>query len=543
MVIQQDNDIEELDKLFKLKGKKVAQKKYYELLQNRQIAENPELELKFKHIKCRSWSGVLVVTLVMRPDKFSCPNNCHYCPNEPGQPRSYLSSEPAVSRANENDFDPIRQFNSRLSMLHKNGHLLNKIEIIVLGGTFSSYPRDYQEEFCRDIFYAANTFNQNIRDKFDILKEQKINETAIVRIIGISLETRPDSITPLELMRFRKLGCTRVQIGVQHTDDDILKTLNRGHTVKTSIKAIKLLRNYGFKVDVHIMPDLPGSDPDKDKIMMYKILETSDFKPDYLKIYPCLDVEYTEIRNWKNQGLWKPYSEEGKGEKLLEVCMYAKQYSKYYIRFNRIQRDFPEERPGVIGYSSDNIRANFRQLLQNECKKKGISCKCIRCCEVKHRKFDINHKYFVDKYLASQGIEYFICCASPDRKILYGFVRLRLCKDNFQNCAFIRELHVYGTINDIHDKAIKNSTQHKGIGKTLMKIAELYSYINGYKQILVISGVGVREYYKRIGYTFQENGYYMQKVITFHHMIILVINLLFVWFKRILNVFKVYAYK
>ena len=312
---------------------------------------------------------------------------------------------------------------------------------------------------------------------------------------------------------------------MQHTDNLILEKLNRGHTVETSIKAIKLLRNHGFKVDVHIMPDLPGSNPEKDKEMMYKILHTSDFKPDYLKIYPCLDVEHTEIRNWKLAGLWKPYSEEGKGEKLLDVCMYAKQYSKYYIRFNRIQRDFPEERPGIIGYNSDNIRANFRQILQNECKKQGITCKCIRCCEVKHRAFDKNHKYFVDKYPASDGIEYFISCASQDRSVLYGFVRLRLSKQNFAKCAFIRELHVYGTINDIQDKGTENSTQHKGIGKKLMKMAEIYSYINGYTNILVISGVGVREYYKKIGYAFQERGYYMIKCMSIINFIMNIIRL------------------
>ena len=197
----------------------------------------------------RSWSGVLVVTVVMKPSKFSCPFDCHYCPNEHGQPRSYLSSEPAIMRANRNDFDPIYQFNNRMDMLGKNGHSLDKIEIIVLGGTFSSYPRHYQEEFIRDLFYAANIYTQKIdkREKKDIQFEKTENEKADKKIIGISLETRPDMITKFELQRFRKLGCTRVQIGVQHTKDSILEYVNRGHTVEQSKKAISLLKNAGFK--------------------------------------------------------------------------------------------------------------------------------------------------------------------------------------------------------------------------------------------------------------------------------------------------------
>ena len=536
--------IQDIENTFKILGKKAAHARYTEFVNLKQIEANSEYELKFKHIKCRSWSGVLVVTLVMRPDKFSCPFNCHYCPNEPGQPRSYLSSEPAVARANQNDFDPVKQFNCRLDMLRKNGHTLNKIEIIVLGGTFSSYPRTYQEEFCRDIFYAANTFESESREKMSILDEQNVNETTNVRIIGISLETRPDLITHYELMRFRKLGCTRIQIGVQHTDNFILEKLNRGHTVEQSIKAIKLMKNYGFKVDVHIMPDLPYSDPEADKVMFHHILDTSNFKPDYLKIYPCLDVDFTEIRNWKQDGRWKPYSEEGNGEKLYEVCKYAKSISKYYIRFNRIQRDFPEEKPGLLGYQSNNIRCNFRQLLQNQCKKEGIVCKCIRCCEVKHRAFTKNHWYYIDKYDASEGTEYFISCTSYDRSILYGFVRLRIGSETFQKSALIRELHVYGSISDVKEKADGHSTQHKGVGKNLMAIAELIAYRNKFYNILVISGVGVREYYKKLGYTNNFKGYYMKKRIKLSWQMLRVVwlfmKLIFYWTLKKIFIHNIY---
>tara|TARA_B100001094_G_scaffold324240_1_gene376521 strand:+ start:140 stop:1726 length:1587 start_codon:yes stop_codon:yes gene_type:complete len=472
---------------------------------------------------CRSWSGVLVVTLVTGPGKFSCPFNCKYCPNEPGQPRSYLSSEPAVARGNESAFDPVGQFNSRLGLLRKNGHQLDKIEIIVLGGTFSSYPRSYQTEFIRDTFYAANTYSDEIkRDRLSIEEEQTINETARYRIIGVSLETRPDFITKVELMRFRKLGCTRIQIGVQHTDNAILEFVERGHTVEQSIKAIKLMKMNGFKIDIHIMPDLPTTTPEKDKQMIRRIMNSKDFQADYLKLYPCLDVDFTEIRNMKLNGTWKPYAEEDNGEILIEVCLEAKIHSKRWTRFNRIQRDFPEAREDLVGFRSNCIKTNFRQYLQNAAKKKGIKCLCIRCLEVKKQKLG-KYKLFIDSYEASGGIEYFIHYSSYDKNILYGFIRLRF---NFhddstvffqlQDTALVRELHVYGLIQVVNSNNTGNSTvQHKGMGKQLVNMAETISYFHGYKKIAIISGVGVREYYKKTGYKLEGEGLYMTKELSF----------------------------
>ena len=477
-----------------------------------------DIEELIKPIKAvRSWSGVLVVTVVLRPDKFSCPNDCHYCPNEPGQPRSYLSSEPAVSRANRHEFDAVRQFNARLTMLHNNGHVLDKIEIIVLGGTFSSYPRSYQEEFIRDLFYAANIYTlKETRESFDLASEKEINETADKKIIGISLETRPDLITKYELKRFRKMGCTRVQIGVQHTDNDILDYVNRGHTTEQSVKAILLLKQSGFKVDVHIMPDLPGTTPEKDKEMIKKTLTHSDYIPDYLKLYPCLDVDFTEIRKWKETGKWKPYTEFNKGQTLLEVCLEAKRYSKEYIRFNRIQRDFPAEKPDVLGFASDHIKSNFRQTLQIFAKKNGVYCKCIRCREVKNMRVN-NPILNIQKYDASLGKETFISIDSKNYKTLYGFIRLRYnSKDHsvfteLNNFALIRELHVYGYIQPTQNKSIKAQVQHRGFGKMLVARAEIEAYLNGYRQIAVISGVGVRNYYRKLGYTLQFQTEYMCK--------------------------------
>ena len=267
---------------------------YQQLLNKGELKKNNAMDSYLVKLPVRSWSGVLVVTIVLRPDKFSCPYDCKYCPDERksngadyDMPRSYLSSEPAVMRAMEVDFDIAKQFNSRIDTLKKNGHEIDKVEIIVLGGTFSSYPRDYQSEAMRDIFYAANIYNKTEkRDPLSLHTEQAINETNDIKIIGISLETRPDQINKHELRRFRELGCTRIQIGVQHTDDEILKIINRKHDVQCSVNAIKLMKDFGFKVDIHIMPDLPGATPEKDKAMFDEVFLTDKYKPDYVKIYP-----------------------------------------------------------------------------------------------------------------------------------------------------------------------------------------------------------------------------------------------------------------
>ena len=532
-MILSKQDIEDLCSKEKLSKKQLKEKyngklDYYStmLLANKQV---------------RSWSGVLVITVVMRPDKFSCPHDCYYCPNEPGQPRSYLSTEPAVARANENDFDTVRQVHSRLNMLKNNGHNIDKLEIIVLGGTFSAYPRDYQVEFITDLYYAANTYNTEYsRNKYDLYSEQKINESASYKIIGVSLETRPDHINKYELIRLRNYGCTRVQIGVQHTNDTILENLNRGHTNYESIKAIKFLKSNGFKVDVHVMPDLPNSTPLMDKDMLRIVQESPDYSPDYLKIYPCLDVDFTMIKSWKVMGLWKPYSEENINT-LIDVIIHAKKHSKYYIRYNRIQRDFPESKHG-LGYTSKTIKTNLRQIVQNHAKKNNVFCKCIRCTEIKNKSIRCtkNLRLHTDTYKASDGYERFISYASDNRKTLHGFIRLRfnesktyICFKSLQDCALIRELHVYGFIQDTRNKdKNSNNTQHHGFGKVLLHIAELYSLCYGYKNIAVISGVGVRKYYEKFGYKFCPDGKYMIKKL-YNHDIFWAITLIYTFMKTL----------
>jgi ELP3 family radical SAM enzyme/protein acetyltransferase len=541
-------------KKFKITPRKdVLTHTYQRLIADGTLAKHNAMDIYFVKLPVRSWSGVLVVTIVLRPDKFSCPYDCKYCPNETikngatyDMPRSYLSSEPAVMRAMEVDFDIVKQFRSRVNTLRENGHEIDKVEIIILGGTFSSYPRDYQYEAMRDIFYAANTqaqqtqaqqtqvqaqqTNAHARDRSSLQTEQHLNadKETTLKIIGISLETRPDQINKHELRRFREYGCTRIQIGVQHTDDEILNIVNRQHDVACSIKAIKLIKDYGFKVDIHIMPDLPGATPEKDKLMFDEIFSTTKFCPDYIKIYPCLDVTYTEIRKWKEDGRWKPYSELNGGKELIDLILYAKkQLIPKWIRINRIQRDFPEEHTNneFKGYLSDTHKSNLRQLLDNKMKKDGVSCKCIRCREIKNYSYDMRDvRQNIMTYEASGGVEKFISYDDNKNDRLLGFVRLRLPYKNtidehfipaLRGAALIRELHVYGGLKRVATTTKKeiSKPQHNGFGKRLVIMSEIIAWWYGYKSMAIISGVGVRAYYSKLGYELKDS--YMVKKLTF----------------------------
>lgn len=512
----------------KIPSKSILSTCYQELKKQNLIDENFNLEKYLIHKKVRSESGVVVITIVMKPDKFSCPFNCHMCPDERienganvDMPRSYLSTEPAEMRAMEVDFDTVLQFRSRMMTLEKNGHKPDKAEIIVLGGTFSTYPRNYQEEFIRDIYYAANTYfsYSDDRERKTILDEQKINETAECHIVGITLETRPDQINKSEIERFRYYGCTRVQLGIQHTNNQILDKINRRHHVEHSIKAIRMLKEYGYKVDIHIMPDLPGSNKELDMKMMEDIFLTDKFQPDYIKIYPCLDVQYTEIRKWKEEGRWKPYAEENNGNDLIDVVVYAKKLLPYWMRINRVQRDFPvsSKKNNFVGYVSNTIPTNFRQMVLKKLHSYGLTCKCINCREIRDKESNPEKAILrIDKYEASEGIEHFISYNSKDMKHLYGFVRLRFnLKKNKgpfdNNYAFIRELHVYGQVEKVNEKTQSDTVQHMGFGKKLLKQAEKIAWDYGYENIAIISAVGTREYYRKQGYNLK-NTYMIKKL-------------------------------
>ncbi len=520
---------------------------YHKILLKRKIKPDKTLARLLRKREIRTLSGVAVITVLTKP--YPCPGQCIYCPNETGMPKSYLANEPAAMRAVLTKFNPYTQVKVRLDALRINGHETDKIELIVLGGSWSAYPKKYQTWFIKRCFEALNG-----KTSKTLAQAQKLNEAAEHRCVGLTLETRPDMITSSEIKRMRELGCTRVELGVQSIYDQVLKLNKRGHTVKQTIEATKLLKQAGFKVMYHLMPNLPGSTPAKDLKMFQKIFSGSDFQPDLLKIYPCIVTKNSVLYRWYQQGKFKPYSDK----QLKELLIKIKKQIPCYVRLTRLIRDIPAE--SIV---AGNKITNLRQLITNDFK----DCKCIRCREAGHQKenykFQItpirlrsgcleqsretnikqiqNLKLQIQKYRASCGTEYFLSYESKDRKVLYAFLRLRI-NDNINNnffnelkgAALIRELHTYGELTPL-GKAGK--VQHLGLGKKLMTEAEkivkkmeinpapLSRTIRGIKKnappanknkkwcgarkIAIISGIGVRQYYEKLGYRLE--GTYMIK--------------------------------
>ena len=519
-------------------------KKYYSL-------NKIKMELYLTLIKnlqtkaCRSLSGILEVAIMTSPDNMAgsndgCDYDCYFCPKQKGFPRSYIKEEPAVRRAAQFKFDTIKQLYDRLSSYMSNGHDIDKLEIIVLGGTWSSYEYEYQKEFVTKVYYAANTFytreGRGSERKMKSLEEEiEINMTALCKIIGFTIETRPDTINQTEILRLREFGVTRVQIGVQTTNNRILRKINRGCYNKDTIRAIKLLKNSGFKVLIHLMPNLPFSNPEIDKQSFDDVLYNSEYQIDELKIYPTSvtttsDKDNTEvltvIEKWYNDGKYVPYSQE----ELYEVIKYFKEIVPKHIRISRVFRDIP-----ISNISGGARVPNMRQVLQKRMEDEGKYCKCIRCREIKDTHFNKEDIYYETlKYESSGGIEYFISanikskCLNPHKSTLVGFLRLRLPTrnltnnevldflPNLQDSSIVRELHVYGRMIPVHyykNNYKEKTSQHLGIGKELMKIAERISRKNNYSKISVISGVGVRKYYEKQGYALDNT--YMSKKLYF----------------------------
>ncbi len=514
------------------------------------LAENRETHSRQTHIepymqikKVRNGSGVIVITVLTSGRIFSCRYDCYYCPNEPGQPRSYLMKEPAVARANDNDFDPYRQFMNRATSMFLQGYHVDKIEIIVEGGTIACYDKQYLKWFMAQLYKAANDFYVPTHNRIPVVTLEDMlskgdheidcfldqmktkNMTAISKIIGLTLETRPDCINQTEIEFFLLVGCTRVQLGIQHTNYDILKGVNRQCTTNDAIKAIKMLKDCGFKVDIHLMPDLPGSNPDLDIEMFNRVLKDEGLQADDWKIYPCMTTEYTEIKNWYENGTYTPYAETNL-EDLIRVLMDVKSKIHPWIRINRLVRDIPVK-PYVIGGLK---RADLRDVIHKRLIDAGTPCKCIRCREVKHADFTPdrieNVICRVRLYPASNGLEYFISMEDKHDDTLYGFVRLRLCSNpglgfvtELANAALIRELHVYGTSTPAWSQSKSDThVQHRGYGKQLVQKAEEIARYHGFSKMAIISGVGVREYYrKKLDYELE--GAYMTKNIGTDHSI------------------------
>jgi ELP3 family radical SAM enzyme/protein acetyltransferase len=474
--------------------------------------------------RCRGISGVSVITIFLSPypngQTFTCKWNCNYCPNEPDQPRSYLFGEPGVLRANQNNFDCVKQMLARIKAYQVNGHPTDKFEVLILGGTIHSYPKDYLETYMRDIFYAANICQMEDppRSPLTLQQEKRINTSSQHRVIGVTVETRPDCITPNELRDFRRWGVTRVQIGIQHTDDDILRQVNRGCGHKDTLKAMTLLRDSCFKVDVHIMPNLPGATPEKDKMMMDVVL--TSLHPDQVKVYPCETTPFTKILEDYKQGTYVPYADE----ELEEVIVYWKTRVHPWIRNNRIVRDIPNQYI-VAGIKTSSQRLDFQKAMSD----RGLTCRCIRCREAgRHNADPADGELVVRTYSAQNGTEYFISWESKNREVLFGFLRLRIPNyskthtvfPELAETALIRELHVYGRTFAVGDSATSGKSgntpvaQHLGIGQTLLQAAENLARYSAYDKIAVISGVGVQHYYERFGYQLADgDGEFMMKSI------------------------------
>lgn len=475
---------------------------YRQMVRRKEIKRTKKIEKLLKRREIRTLSGVSVITVLTKP--FKCPGKCLYCPNEKGMPKSYLKNEPAAQRAFLNKFDPFKQVKMRLEALGMTGHPTDKIEVIILGGSWTTYPEKYKTWFIKRLFEACNgspRFGEAGRPAEDLENSQKRNEKARHRIIGLSIETRPDLITPAEAWKMRELGITRVELGVQSVYPEVLKKINRGHTINEIIKATKILKTFGFKVVYHLMPNLPGSTPAKDLRMFKTIFADERFQPDMLKIYPCVVLKTAPLYKIYKKNKYKPYPQKTLNQLLINI----KKIVPSYVRINRLIRDIPGN--SII---AGNKITNLRQLLQNQ----KIKCRCIRCREARQKKINEKDLIFVRrKYKASGGEEYFLSFETKDKKTLYAFLRLRLDKSEM---AMIRELHTYGQSlslpgrSDSQIRPIK-AIQHSGLGKKLMAEAEKMAIKKGYHKIAVIAGVGVREYYRKIGYRL-ENTYMIKNI-------------------------------
>lgn len=504
---------------YKLPSPKKSQilRVYRNLLEKKAFERDEQLELFLQKRAIRTASGVAVVALLTKP--FPCPGKCVYCPTQRDMPKSYLSNQPAVMRAIRNSFDPYRQVKSRITALYNNGHITDKIELHITGGTWSFYPHDYQEWFIKRCFDAANSQIQMTEENKDTLHEtdlgdetlleaQQRNETTRHRIIGMTIETRPDHITEEEVKRLRMLGCTRIELGVQSLNDDVQKLTRREEDGTDAARATQLLRNAGFKVQYHMMPGLPGATPEIDIQGFKDMFGKEEFKPDQLKIYPCVVVKETMLYNWWKEGRYQPYDDET----LLNTLVEMKKQVPHYVRIDRVFRDIPSKSI-LAGYQ----KLNLREFLHKQLKEQGLRCKCIRCRQTKGKNPEAVVQLHQYEYDASNGKEFFLSFENNDQTELFSFMRLRIADnedifiDELKDAALIRELHTYGKLKSIHKKndVVESSAQHKGFGKKLLGEAERIAKQHGKNKLAIISGIGAREYYRKQGYRL--TGTYMIK--------------------------------
>lgn len=441
----------------------------------------------------RTISGVAPVAVLTGP--YPCPADCIFCPEAKGVPRSYLPDEPAVQRAMRAHFDPFKETATRIGTLESMGHSTDKVELLVIGATWSAYPVKYQDWFIRRCLDAMNGGATSAT----LPEAQTRNETSDHRCVGLVIETRPDYITLEEVRRLRRLGVTKVQLGAQSTDDAILELNRRGHKVEDTRHAVRLLRLAGFKLHLHWMPNLLGATPESDRLDFTRLWTDPALRPDELKIYPCMLIEGTELyEHWK-RGEYRPYDDD----ELVELLIDCKAVVPPYCRINRVIRDIPAQY--IVEGSK---QSHLRQVVLSAMKRRGLSCNCIRCREVRGARLE-GRELLLQNYTYDTGVttEHFISYVTGGGK-LAGFLRLSLplrpvppeeVLEELEGCAIIREVHVYGPSLEIGAPS-QGEAQHTGLGKRLAIEAMEIARRSGYKRIAVISAIGTREYYRRFGF-------------------------------------------
>ncbi len=443
----------------------------------------------------RTISGVTPVAVMAKP--FPCPGKCVYCPTSPEAPKSYTVESPAVLRARSCGFDAKKQVEIRLKTLVEMGHARDKIELIVMGGTFLSYPLDYQYQFIKDCYDALNGITS-----INLEEAKEFNENAMCRCVGLCIETRPDFCGEEEIKSMLDFGTTRVELGVQTLDNEVHRLTKRGHGVAEIISATRSLRDYGFKVYYHWMPGLPGSTPEHDLELSQQLFEDERFRPDGLKLYPTLVVRGSELENWYRDNRYRPYREEA----MIDLLIAIKALIPKYVRIPRLMRDIPGK--FIIAGSRDlALRGTIRKKMEQA----GLRCSCIRCREYGHR---IRDGWTIGEPLLSrmdyetwEGREVHLSY-EDEHETLFGLLRLRINESK----ALVRELHVFGPEVPLGGR-LNRAAQHQGLGERLVQEAERIAKGDfGANRLSVLSGVGAREYYRSLGY-FVEGAYMVKELV------------------------------
>ena len=463
----------------------------------------------------KSASGVIVVAVMPKP--FGCPHGrCIYCPGgiEYNTPPSYIGSEPVTKTAQKFNYDPYNQIQSKINQLYSKGHSLGKAEVVIVGGTFPFMPLDYQKEFVKSCFDALN----GSRSSSNLQEAINANENASIRCVGLTVETKPDYCKRQHIDLMLELGVTRIEIGVQTLREEIYHIINRGHSLDDVRQSFQIAKDSGYKIVAHMMPGLPNSSVEKDIEDFRTLFEDPAFRPDMLKIYPTLVIQGTALHKLHQDGRFQAYCDDD----LIDVLIAVKKMVPPWVRIMRIQREI-EYKDIIAGPKSGNLR----QILLEKLKERGLKCRCIRCREVglqRRHLLDTEIKMNRIDYYASKGHEVFLAFESLDKSIILGFLRLRKIlnphrnelkeEDNSDTAAIVRELHVYGQMLNVGNKKQQKeiSYQHQGYGFRLMQEAERIAKDEfKVKKLSVISAVGTREYYKRMGYAL--NGPYVSKVL------------------------------